>query len=318
MLRRIQSFVQDDRNRWVARLECGHFLDVPSDAHPPAPEWSRTEHGRQNLVGSLLECPWCLSGLAERRPHQSLTQPDVTRRSWRSFWVRPKAPPVRIQPVWVDSRVACGAVLSIPDLERLVRLGFKSVLSLDQAGEPGQALSPHVEASWIRALAMTPHWVPVDPARILSEDVDRFVDTVSSVPGPVLVHSNGPERSSAFSTIWVGVTRGLNTSQALRAVADMDLSIDQRCKGLVDRELSRLLGGYESAHTASYSCYRFVDPPHVLHWDELPDPRRGAALKGADETPSRSTEPTYGLPLEVARPQRDPEGLQRKLAPLEA
>lgn len=285
MLRDIQSFVRDDRDRWVAQLECGHLVDVPPDAHPPAPEWSRTEHGRKNLVGSLLECPSCLAGLRAARPEPGVVQADAIRPSWRSFLVRPKARPARIEPIWLDSKIACGSVQSIPDLERLARLGFQDVLSLDQAGELGQALSPHIEASWIRALAMTPHWVPIDPARIHDEDVDRFLDIVGSTQGPVLVHSNGVERANAFSTIWLGIARGLDASQALRASAAAGLRIGKRCAELVDEQLSRLLAGDERVRAAPHRCFSFIDPPHVPHWDELEGTRHAAVQS---EPPRRS------------------------------
>lgn len=250
VLRGIQSFVQDDRGLWVAQLECGHLVDVSPDAPPPAPEWTRTEHGRQNLKGSLLACPRCLSEPTETPAPTAAADAEEPPRSWRSFWLRPKERPSRVQPTWVDSKVACGSVRTVQDIEELARSGFRDVLSLDQAGEPGQALSPHFEASWARTLDMTPHWVPIDPVRITDRDVDRFLEVLRSIRGPVLVHSNGARRAHALAAVWLGVVRGLDGSEALRAAAGAGFLVDERDRELAREQLKRLLGREDRAHVA--------------------------------------------------------------------
>lgn len=59
MLKRIQEFVHAQAGPWRAQLECGHIVDVRPDAALPRFDWVQTEHGRKNLVGSLMECPKC-------------------------------------------------------------------------------------------------------------------------------------------------------------------------------------------------------------------------------------------------------------------
>ncbi|MDF1799238.1 MAG: DUF3565 domain-containing protein [Planctomycetota bacterium] len=266
MLRRIQAFVLDDRERWVAELECGHHTAVPPDAHPPAPEWARSEHGRKNLVGSHLECPACLAAPVGSRVSED--QRPQARAStslpwWLSFWVRPKAPRAGVEPLWLDAKVASGTVESVQDLERLAELGFRDVLTLNEAGEPGPALAPLVEASWVRTLRMTPHWVPVDPTRIRAEDVDRFLELVDGAEGPVLVHSNGPERATAFATIWYGVAKGLGAPQALRAAAAAGLGTGRRCAELVAKQLGRLRAQRDVLLVPVHKCADSTKAPHV-------------------------------------------------------
>lgn len=242
MQRKIQSFVQDDRDRWVAQLACGHLAEVPADAPPPLPQWSRSEHGRKNLVGSLLPCPSCPDDPddpGEVRPPAE-AHALATQASPYSFWRRAKAAPGRVQPVRIDSKVAFGVVRSVPDLERLARLGFHDVVCLDQAGEPGQALSPHVAASWARALALTPHWIPMDPARILDEEVERFVNVVRAARGPILIHSNGPERAVNLLTILHAFTHDLDASEALHALTDLGIPTDVCSLEFVERQLGTL------------------------------------------------------------------------------
>lgn len=307
VFRRIQAWVQDDLDRWVAQVECGHLVDVPPDASPPAPEWSRTEHGRQNLVGSLLECPSCRVGLDVARPQPSVVHADATPHSWRSFWVRPKAPPARVQPIWLDSKIACGSVCSVPDLERLARLGFRDVVCLDQAGEPGQGLSPLFEGSWVRALAMSPHWIAVDPARIQGRDVDRFLDVVRSVRGPVLVHSTDDRRAIAFSAIWLGLARGLDDSEVLQVLVERGLSIDGRCEQLVRLHLGKSLGEDGFDHTQPHRCYRLYERPHVPRSETGFTGTASGAQDGVTSYVS-SVAPSYvGDPGVTESPDRPPQ-----------
>lgn len=90
VVRKIQEFVTDDAGRPVAELVCGHRTTIGGDAPELMREWSRTEHGRKNLIGSLLVCPECTAGFPPVAHVHPSTKLD-TRSSPHSFWTRPKA-----------------------------------------------------------------------------------------------------------------------------------------------------------------------------------------------------------------------------------
>lgn len=56
---RIVAFHQDLEGYWVAELECGHQQHV---RHKPpwfVRSWVTTQQGRQNAIGTLMECRLC-------------------------------------------------------------------------------------------------------------------------------------------------------------------------------------------------------------------------------------------------------------------
>ncbi|MFL6547666.1 MAG: DUF3565 domain-containing protein [Povalibacter sp.] len=59
MQRRIVGFRQDPEQDWIAELECGHSQHVRH--RPPwfVRPWVITESGRQQALGTLLECRLC-------------------------------------------------------------------------------------------------------------------------------------------------------------------------------------------------------------------------------------------------------------------
>jgi hypothetical protein len=61
-MRKIVAFHQDDKQDWVADLECGHGQHV---RHRPPWErrpWVTTEEGRKAHLGHKLDCKKCEEG----------------------------------------------------------------------------------------------------------------------------------------------------------------------------------------------------------------------------------------------------------------
>jgi hypothetical protein len=59
MQRRIVGFHQDPQADWIAQLECGHQQHV---RHKPpwfVRSWVTTVQGRNNALGTLMECRLC-------------------------------------------------------------------------------------------------------------------------------------------------------------------------------------------------------------------------------------------------------------------
>jgi hypothetical protein len=59
MRRRIVGFHRDERNDWVAELECGHAQHVRHDPPWTVRPWVVTAEGRAGRLGAELECVEC-------------------------------------------------------------------------------------------------------------------------------------------------------------------------------------------------------------------------------------------------------------------
>lgn len=127
-------------------------------------------------------------------------------------------------------------------LEALARQGLRSVLNLNTEGEPGEPLSPNVEASWAHALDLRHERVSFTVEALRSEDVERFLVTLAALPAPVLVHSLGGRRAAAMGLVHLGRTRGLGGAATVRAARELGLacSLDP-LREFVEVELDRRL-----------------------------------------------------------------------------
>jgi len=63
MKQSIVGYHQDEERHWVAELNCGHNQHVRHD--PPWQErpWVTTESGRASMLGALLDCKKCDTGV---------------------------------------------------------------------------------------------------------------------------------------------------------------------------------------------------------------------------------------------------------------
>ena len=59
MLQAIIGFELDPEQRWVALLSCGHAQHVRHTPPWQNRPWVMTEQGRQEKIGSMLNCKWC-------------------------------------------------------------------------------------------------------------------------------------------------------------------------------------------------------------------------------------------------------------------
>jgi protein tyrosine phosphatase (PTP) superfamily phosphohydrolase (DUF442 family) len=116
-------------------------------------------------------------------------------------------PPRRRQRTALDRRrhsagVSFGKSPTIRDIEMLSRkAGFRALLNLNTEGEPGQVLSPNVEATWAHTFEMQHERVSIDPAVWRSEWVDRFLETLRTIAKPVYVHSLTGRRAATLITV---------------------------------------------------------------------------------------------------------------------
>ena len=87
-----------------------------------------------------------------------------------------------------DDDISVGRSPTIREIETLARkAGFRSLLNLNTEGEPGQVVSPNVEATWAHTFDMYHERVSVDPLHPRRACVDRFLETLGRIAKPVFV-----------------------------------------------------------------------------------------------------------------------------------
>jgi Protein of unknown function (DUF3565) len=62
VLRKIIGFHQDERQDWVADLECGHTQHVRHNPPWETRPWVKKEEGRAERIGRQLSCTKCSGG----------------------------------------------------------------------------------------------------------------------------------------------------------------------------------------------------------------------------------------------------------------
>jgi len=115
-----------------------------------------------------------------------------------------------------DDGVSFGKSPTIRGIEMLARkAGFRALLNLNAEGEPGQVLSPNVEATWAHTFEMQHERVSIDLGVLRSEWVDRFLETLQKIAKPVYVHSLLGRRAAALMTIHLALERKISGNDAL-------------------------------------------------------------------------------------------------------
>lgn len=127
----------------------------------------------------------------------------------------------------IDDDLALGSSPTIGDIERLARkAGFRTILNLNMEGEPGQILSPNVEATWAHTFEMQHERVSIDLGLLLPERVDRFLETLRASAKPIFVHSLGGRRAAALTTIHLALARRIPGSEALAAAKALGIDCE--------------------------------------------------------------------------------------------
>lgn len=74
------------------------------------------------------------------------------------------------------------------------KAGFRALLNLNTEGEPGQILSPNVEATWAHAFELQHERVSIEVGNLRSEGMYRFLETLQKIGKPVYVHHSSDVR----------------------------------------------------------------------------------------------------------------------------
>jgi protein tyrosine phosphatase (PTP) superfamily phosphohydrolase (DUF442 family) len=130
-------------------------------------------------------------------------------------------PPRKKQPTKLDRRrygpgISLGKSPTVRDIEKLARkAGFRALLNLNTEGEPGEILSPNVEATWAHTFEMQHERVSIDLEALRPERVDRFLETLRTIAKPVYVHSLQGRRAAALLTVHLALECKISGSDAL-------------------------------------------------------------------------------------------------------
>jgi protein tyrosine phosphatase (PTP) superfamily phosphohydrolase (DUF442 family) len=137
--------------------------------------------------------------------------------------------------------ISLGVSPAIRDIERLARkAGFRSLLNLNTEGEPGQRLSPNVEATWAHAYELEHERASIDVATLRSEQVSRFLETLQEIEKPVYVHSLHGRRAKAMMAIHLALERGLGGREALSEARARGLDCElEPLRRFVEAEVDR-------------------------------------------------------------------------------
>lgn len=129
----------------------------------------------------------------------------------------------------------------IDDFERLLDSGYGAVVNLREPEEPGQALTPDRERGVATKLGMLYSHIPIAAESLDEDTVDNFRETVSGLPGKVLIHSGTGHRSVALAVIHIALEEGCSGEQALEMVKKLNLEWDTG-------DLNRFIQNYVDSH----------------------------------------------------------------------
>jgi protein tyrosine phosphatase (PTP) superfamily phosphohydrolase (DUF442 family) len=129
--------------------------------------------------------------------------------------LRTKPRRLSVRPLAIAPGLFVGGQLDQRGVEELCRARFRSILNLAHEGEPGQILSPNIEASWAHTFGLEHARLSVGPSP-RREDFERLCRLLDELPPPIYVHSTGGERALALGVACLARRQGWSSEQALR------------------------------------------------------------------------------------------------------
>ena len=129
-----------------------------------------------------------------------------------------------VRPLAIDRGLFVGLQLHKRGVEDLWRTGFRSIVNLAHEGEPGQVLSPNVEASWAHTFEL--HHARLSVGHYPSkEEFERLCQLLEELPRPIYLHSTGGERALVLGLASVALRRGWSAEQALREAGSRAIAL---------------------------------------------------------------------------------------------
>lgn len=180
-------------------------------------------------------------------PRETRARSPLAFRGWfsRFFNLRPRAwPRQRLVRSQCGEGLWVGCSPTLADIEDLARKdGLRSLVNLNTEGEPGETMSPNVEASWAHALDLRHERVSFAADLPRSGDADRFLQALASVPTPVFVHSQHGRRAAAMILVHLGLERRISGAAAVQAAKGLGVtcaldSLRRFAESEVDRRIA--------------------------------------------------------------------------------
>lgn len=168
-------------------------------------------------------------------------------RGWfsRFFNLRPRTRPrQRLVRFMCGEGLSLGCSPTLADIEDLARkAGLRSLVNLNTEGEPGEVMSPNVEASWAHAFELRHERASFAADLPRVEDVDRFLRALVSVPRPVFVHSQQGRRAAAMILVYLGLELRISGTAAVQAAKGLGIictldSLRRFAESEVDRRIA--------------------------------------------------------------------------------
>jgi len=111
-----------------------------------------------------------------------------------------------------DDIAVANCQLSPEQIQQAAQAGFKSVLNLRSPQEKG-ALSD--EQTRVEAAGLTYSNIPVNPSNMGDDVADQVMQTLDSLPKPVLTHCKSGIRSGMMALLYGATRSGMSADAAL-------------------------------------------------------------------------------------------------------
>lgn len=151
---------------------------------------------------------------------------------------QPSAAETPASPVELDAGLFLGPELDRLGIEGLARSGFRSIVNLADEGEPGQILSPNVEATWAHTFALEHARLSAGPFPD-REYVARLVQLLGRLPGPIYLHATDDGKGGLLALAALALRRGWSADEALGEARSRGMNLRT---GSAERFLREVLG----------------------------------------------------------------------------
>lgn len=124
----------------------------------------------------------------------------------------------------VNDAYSSAAQITSEQLTQAAADGFKSVLNLRAADEPGFIDTEDEQAA---ALGLAYRNTPVSPSQAESAPLQQALEALGSLPQPVLIHCRGGLRATAVALAAIALDQNLSHEQFVERVQAEGLTLDQ-------------------------------------------------------------------------------------------
>lgn len=141
----------------------------------------------------------------------------------------------------INEQITVSGQPTAEDIAQLKDTGFRTIVNLRTEGEEDQPMSPAQEQQVVEQAGMKYLHLPVSPASMGPELVDKFRAQITDLPEPLLVHCASGMRAGAFSMMATATEEGWTGDETLEKAKAMGFE----CKA---PELKQFVRSYVDGH----------------------------------------------------------------------